>query len=662
MVFILRQCLFAIVVLLTSNVHAQQTFTNPLLPAGADPWCFYKDGYYYYTNTTGGNITIWKTNNIATLSTSESKVIWTPPDSGSCSKEIWAPEIHFIRGKWYVYFSADNGKNINHRLYVLENASPDPLVGSWIMKGKLTTPEDKWSIDGSVFEHKGKMYLIWSGWKGDVNGQQDIYMARMKNPWTVEGKRALISSPTYDWEKVGAIKNPEDPPQVNVNEGPEVLRHGNKLFLIYSASGCWTDAYSLGMLSTTADKDIMNPASWTKNSHPVFTQSVRNKVYATGHNSFFKSPDGKEDFILYHANSKPGEGCGTRRSPRAQKFKWNRDGTPDFGEPVPEGTEVPVPSGTIPNLKKHNPVLDLDFPDPTVIRANGRYYAYATQAKYNGRMLNIQVASSKDLFNWKHEGDALPAKPVWASHTQDFWAPHVLYDSGLGSYVMFYCAKSNDTSLDKCIGVAFSRNATGPFVDKGTPLIEGKGFADIDPMAMTDPATGKKILYWGSGFEPIRGRELRDDWKDFEAGSTAIPLIFPDKEKNYSALIEGAWVDCHDGKYYLYYSGDNCCGDKANYAVMVARADHALGPFESFGEAGNAGSSVILEQDSIWKAPGHNSIVKDPAGDTWIVYHAIWKNKAKAGPATGANHYLKRVMCVEPVVYKNGWPVIVKKY
>ncbi len=325
--------------------------------------------------------------------------------------------------------------------------------------------------------------------------------------------------------------------------------------------------------------------------------------------------------------------------------------------------KLPVPSGTeTGDDTKHNPVLNIDFPDPTVININGTYYAYATQATHNGKTINIQVASSKDLFNWKYEGDALPQKPTWASNTQDFWAPDVSYDSIIKQYVLFYCAKSNDTSLDKCIGVAFSKDPAGPFIDKGTPLIEGKGFADIDPMAMTDPQTGKKILYWGSGFEPIKVRELNDDWKSFKEGSVATPVVFPGKENKYSKLIEGAWVDYHDRKYYLYYSGDNCCGDGANYAVMVARANNAFGPFERLGEVNGSSSSVILEKDSTWTAPGHNSIVKDNNGNTWIAYHAIWNNKQKAGNPIGKNHYLKRVMCIEPVEYKNGWPVVVKKY
>ena len=656
------------ILLLQFSADAQKTaFTNPLLSSGADPWCMYKDGYYYYTNTVGNRIDIWKTKSIADLGTAEKKTIWKPPAKGPYSREIWAPEIHFLQGKWYVYFAADSGNNNQHRLWVIENASPDPLQGEWTVKGKLATPDDKWSIDGSVFQYKNSMYLIWSGWEGDVNGQQNIYIAKMKNPWSVEGNRALISSPTYDWEKNGNLNNANDPARVLVNEGPEVLEHNGRLFLVYSASGCWTDTYELGIVSFSGD-DIMNPASWTKSPDPVFKQSPQNKVYAPGHNCFFKSPDGKEDWILYHANSQPGQGCGRFRSPRAQQFFWKQDGTPYFGEPLPDDVLIPIPSTEIRQAAagKHtaaNPVLNQDFPDPTVIRAaDGKYYAYATQGGSNGMMSNIQLASSADLFNWKTAPDVLPEKPVWASKTQDFWAPHVLYDKQIKKYVLFYSAESDDTATGKCLGVAFADKPTGPFKDKGTPLICGEGFVNIDPMAVTDPATGKKLLYWGSGFQAIKVQEMTSDWKAFKPGTSPKDVVSPGKEKDYTNLIEGAWMDIYQGKYYLYYSGDNCCGDKAKYAVMVARADNAMGPFRRLGETNQSGSSVILEKDDRWLAPGHNSIIRDAKGKTWIAYHAIWRDKDMAGPATGPDHYVKRVLCVNPVVYTNGWPVVNKEY
>lgn len=319
-------------------------FTNPLLPSGADPWSIYKDGYYYYTHTVGDRIIIWRTTDLSTLKTAESKTIFVPPPNTVYSKQLWAPEIHFINNKWYVYFAADNGNNNNHRLYVLENSSPDPFQGIWNFKGKIFDPSDKWAIDGSVFIYRRQLYMIWSGWEGDQNGSQDIYIAKMKNPWTIEGKRVRISSAIYDWEKHGDLNDPYSPPHVNVNEGPQILKNKKKLFLIYSASGCWTENYSLGMLTFTGKKNLLDSSLWKKSAQTVFDQSIENGVYAPGHNSFFKSPDGKEDWILYHANASPGQGCGRHRSPRAQRFTWNQDGTPNFGEPVKPEIAIKAPS------------------------------------------------------------------------------------------------------------------------------------------------------------------------------------------------------------------------------------------------------------------------------------------------------------------------------
>ncbi|RYY57953.1 MAG: glycosyl hydrolase family 43 [Chitinophagaceae bacterium] len=339
----MRRLLIVITILSFGSDIFGQTFRNPLLPAGADPWCIYKDGYYYYTNTTGKNITVWKTKNIADLRQATKKVVFTPPATGPYSKEIWAPEIHFIRNKWYIYFAADSGNNKDHRLWVLEK-SGDPLQGEWTMKGKLTTPDDKWSIDGTVYEHRDSLYLLWSGWQGDVNGEQDIYIARMSDPWTVTGERVLLSAPRLAWETNGDLSDPNDVPHVNVNEGPQILARDNKIHLVYSASGCWTDYYALGMLTLEDGGNLMDSASWKKHPEPVFKQDPENGVYAPGHNSFFTSPDGKENWILYHANDKPGQGCGRFRSPRAQKFTWTADGYPVFGRPVKSTDQLPIPS------------------------------------------------------------------------------------------------------------------------------------------------------------------------------------------------------------------------------------------------------------------------------------------------------------------------------
>jgi arabinan endo-1,5-alpha-L-arabinosidase len=294
-------------------------------------------------------------------------------------------------------------------------------------------------------------------------------------------------------------------------------------------------------------------------------------------------------------------------------------------------------------------VLDRDFPDPTVIRVGAKYYAYATQASSNGRMINIQVASSTDHVHWTYEGDALPQKPAWASNTQNFWAPDVFFDAKLNKFVMFFSADPNELT-GKWMGVAYADNPLGPFIDKGTPLMKGSDFHCIDPKGFVDPKTGKHLLYWGSDFQPLRVREMKDDWSDFKDGSEATAVVFPGKDKTYSNLIEGSWLDYQDGTYYLYYSGDNCCGDNANYAVMIAKASDPFGPFVRLGESDHTLNSTILVKDTAYTAPGHNSIFDDGNGNKFIAYHAIEILHKEKG----------RVMCISPIQYKNGWPVVTR--
>jgi GH43 family beta-xylosidase len=333
--------------MLMQQGFAQQQFSNPLVSSGADPWIIEKDGFYYFTHTTGKNIVLYKTNSFAAISSAPRKVVWEPPDSTMYSKQIWAPELHFIKGKWYFYFAADDGINENHRVYVLENKAADPTMGEWVLKGKVADATNKWAIDASVFKFKNKWYMAWSGWEGDTNGQQDIFIAAMKNPWTIKGKRVKISSPQLHWEIHGDLNDPLNPPHVSVNEGPQWLLNNKKLFIVYSASGCWTDNYGLGLLTFTGKRKLLRAANWRKSPDPVFSTSVQDSVFAPGHNSFFKSPDKKEDWILYHANSAPAMGCGGGRTPRAQKFSWKADGSPDFGKPVKAGKLLDVPSGSI---------------------------------------------------------------------------------------------------------------------------------------------------------------------------------------------------------------------------------------------------------------------------------------------------------------------------
>lgn len=318
----------------TTLPPASTTFTNPIF-RGADPWIAQKDSMYYMTYTGGLSILIRASKKVFGLGNAEPIRVWTPPSGTAYSSNIWAPELHEINGKWYIYFAADDGNNANHRMYVIENASGDPLSNNWVFKGQLTDPTNEWAIDGSIFTYKNQMYTVWSGGIAGA-APQYIYIAKMSNPWTISGNRVAISSPTLSWEKNGSA----------INEGPQPLFNPyGKLFIVYSASGFWTDNYCLGLLTLKDNGDPMKASDWTKTPTPVFAMNAASKAYGPGHNGFFKSPDGTEDWIIYHARTDPGGGDTNYRNIRMQKFTWSSTGAPVFGTPVAVGVSVAKPSG-----------------------------------------------------------------------------------------------------------------------------------------------------------------------------------------------------------------------------------------------------------------------------------------------------------------------------
>jgi GH43 family beta-xylosidase len=311
-------------------------FSNPLMN-GADPSVFQKDGVYYYLQTNGVSISLWTTTSMSKLASATPKVVYTPSGAQN-SRNVWAPEIYFLDGKWYIYYTAGNGTDLSQRTWVLENSSPDPTTGTWVDKGKISSANaDFWAIDGSILELNGNRYFMWCGRPdlSNVNLTQNIYIAKMTNPYTLETATKL-TEPEFSWEKNG----------FGVNEGPQALiSPDNKAFIIYSASYCGTDDYALGMLSLKAGGNPLVKADWVKADQPVFTKQPQNSAYGPGHNSFFKSPDGKESWIIYHANSATNQGCADKRNIRMQKFTYKADGSPDFGAPVATGLQLSTPSG-----------------------------------------------------------------------------------------------------------------------------------------------------------------------------------------------------------------------------------------------------------------------------------------------------------------------------
>jgi arabinan endo-1,5-alpha-L-arabinosidase len=191
----------------------------------------------------------------------------------------------------------------------------------------------------------------------------------------------------------------------------------------------------------------------------------------------------------------------------------------------------------------------------------------------------------------------------------------------------------------------------------GLPLLLGVGFEFIDPMAFDDPATGKHWLYWGSGFQPIKVQELAADRMSFAPDSAPVDLVWPNPVAGaFPRLVEAAWVIHHEDHYYLFYSGDNCCGPDAEYGVMVARSLEPDGPFETLEQARGVPHSLMLYKSERWLAPGHNCIVEDKAGEVWIIYHAIDVNRPRQRQEDEINS--RRILLIDRIKWSDGWPFV----
>ncbi|MFV2114675.1 family 43 glycosylhydrolase [Micromonospora sp. LOL_025] len=310
-------------------------YTNPLATQRADPHIVrHTDGYYYMTATVPqyDRIVLRRATTLQGLATAAETTIWRRHTSGEMGAHIWAPEIHFINNRWYVYFAAGRSDDVwRIRMYVLENANANPLAGSWTERGRITTPWDTFSLDASTFVVSGVRYLTWAQQEPGISTNSNVYLARMgANPWQITGTVTRLVVPTYDWETRG----------YRVAEGPAVIQRNGRVFLTYSASA--TDAnYCLGMLSASAGANLLDAASWSKSPTPVFASNAATGQYGPGHNSFTVSEDGQSDILVYHdRNYRDISGDplnDPNRRTRIQKLYWNADGTPNLGIPVPDG-------------------------------------------------------------------------------------------------------------------------------------------------------------------------------------------------------------------------------------------------------------------------------------------------------------------------------------
>ena len=313
------------------------TYTAPLIIQRADP-CIYKhmDGFYYFTASVPSynRIELRRAKTIEGLAHAAPRTVWRKHAQGAMSELIWAPEIHFLCGKWYIYFAAADTTALDvqgmfqHRMFCLEATGENILCeGAWTEKGQIQTPLDSFSLDATVFEFQKCLYYVWAQKDPAIRGNSNLYIAEMENPWTLKTSPVMLSKPEYEWETRGFW----------VNEGPAILHHHNHFFLTYSASAT-DENYAMGMLTAKDDADLLNPASWSKSPTPVFQSDPANGQYGPGHNSFTVAEDGVTNLMVYHCRDyteiKGDPLYDPNRHTFVKAIRWQADGSPDFGKPL----------------------------------------------------------------------------------------------------------------------------------------------------------------------------------------------------------------------------------------------------------------------------------------------------------------------------------------
>lgn len=307
-------------------------YNKPWILQRADPYVYkHTDGTYYFTASIPAydGIVLRHSDTLAGLKDAEEVRVWQKHDKGIMSEHIWAPELHYLDGKWYIYYAGGDIDDVwAIRPYILECVDQDPMTGNWVEKGKMTRAEEDefsfeaFSLDGTVFENRGKHYYIWAEKVGVGKQISNLYIAEMENPCKLKTVQVLLTTPDYDWERIGFW----------VNEGPAVIHHDGKIYMTYSASETGA-AYCLGMLSISEYADPLDPAMWKKERYPVLETNAEKGIYGPGHNSFTEDEQGNP-IMVYHARTEEKiEGnplYNPNRHAMLMKLTWGEDGRPVF--------------------------------------------------------------------------------------------------------------------------------------------------------------------------------------------------------------------------------------------------------------------------------------------------------------------------------------------
>ena len=574
--FILKHILVLILILIALDFNAQCTFTNPIKSGDSpDPHVIYKDGYYYGCHTTGGDVRIYKSATLQDIFNSESKSVW------GGKPDIWAPEIHYLEGKWYIYTTYNTG-DFWFNTIILESNTQDPFDG-FTLKAQLDELSN--TIDASVWQDpvNGQIYMPYSKMDG-TSGMQEIWITKMSNPYTPEGNPVRLSYPQFSWEKQ----------PYGVNEGPAFLLYGDKLHIVYSASQCHYENYCLGLLTADVGSDYLLPSSWVKSNEPVFQKFPGNDAYAVGHHSCVQTPGG-EWWLVYHGKYNHNKNGFAPRDARMQAFYF-KDDYPVFGIPVTAGDPIVCPDSAGNLCERHltysNPVISSESPDPGVYYhiENGYYYVYNTHRK---------AFRSKDLVNWEGIADVMDTE----GSADMTWAPEVFKRKEDGLLYMFY---TQDTKLY----IAKSTSPEGPFIYHSGPLFDNWS---IDSHYFMDD-DGKEYIYWNTGgcdeTSGIWVGELNDDLSGVIDPQRCFGAKTHPESWITECVREAPFLLKHEGIYYLVYSGN---GTGANYGLGYATADNPRGPWTIHPD------NPIMHDGAT--GPGHCSFTWSPDSSYLLVFY-----------------------------------------
>jgi len=378
---------------MNQKYHHRPYFVNPIT-GGADPCtCLDTNGDYYYVSGGGDGIYLFRSRTLSDFGV-PSCVYKFPlkPNGAPILQSVWAPEIHEIRGEYYIYFTAsEEPASIENwpkrRMYALHAASAGGPYGELT---QLSLDENM-SIDGTVLQMpNGDLYMVYMRNASPCKPQEDdptahhnkLYIAKMRDPMHIQSSPTQLTAPEYPWES-------------DICEGPFPLVHAGKVFLIYAANAAHLPEYCLGLLTCVDPANPLDAKSWVKSPEPIFTAA--GNVYGAGHASVVPSPDHTELWLLYHSKCDKSATlpAGWNRWINAKKIEWNDDGTPNLGIPAQYGEKIPLPSGESDVWEEGGTLADSAFALNDMLQRYAHTFAPASE---EGIMIRHTLYPTKLLF------------------------------------------------------------------------------------------------------------------------------------------------------------------------------------------------------------------------------------------------------------------------